>query len=197
MADKRQHDEETNGIIWQGATQTQLLRMFKVDQPRVKSAISKVKPCGYRGALPIYNIAEIAPYIVRPHVTPEAMEEYLKDSDHRALPPSLRKEFWIGMRQRQEYQLKAGELWPTTKVVENVGKLFKLVNMSARLMVDAVEHQVELSDRQRQIIKDETSAMLKDLRRTVTETFSKPEGVDVPIHSAEELIAQTEDDDEF
>lgn len=188
--------DETDAIIWQGATQTQLLKLFQSDQPRIKAAIAKVTSCGMRNNYPIYRVHEIARHIVRPSVTPEDMEKYLQDSDHRALPPSLRKEFWIAMRQRQEYQLKAGELWPTTKVIEHVGALIKLINMSMRLMTDTVERQVELTERQRNIIKSNADAMLMDLQEAMREHFAQPEGIDVPLSTPAQLIAEVDQDDD-
>ena len=61
------------------------------------------------------------------------------------------------------------------KVVEKVGELYKLVRMSTMLMLDAVEKTTELSERQRQIIKDQAEGMLEDLHKRVTQHFATQE----------------------
>lgn len=195
MVAKTRPTDDTDSLIYQGATQTQLLRMFESNHPRIKNAISKVTPVGMRGSSPIFKISEIAPHIVNPVVTAEEMERFLINSDHKALPNALRKEFWIAKRAQQDYQLKAGDLWPTTKVIEHVGALIKLINMSMRLMTDTVERQVELSERQRHIIKEQCDAMLLDLQEAMKEHFAKPEGIDIPIRSVEQMVADYDDDE--
>jgi hypothetical protein len=94
--------------------------------------------------------------------------------DHKDLPKMLTKEFWAGQRSKQDYEEKAGLLWRTEKVVQEMGELFKLVKMSTLLMSDAVERQAELSDRQREIIKTLTHGMLDDLVKRIEEKFKVP-----------------------
>lgn len=177
-------DNETNLVVFQGATQTQLMHLFGLDQPRIKRALAKCQPVGMRNNRPIYLVRDVAPHAVKPSVSPEELEKFLMESDHHALPASLRKEFWIAKRQRQDYELKAGDLWPTTRVIAEVGELFKLVNMQIRLMTDAVERQTELSDRQRGIVKSQCDELLKQLQKKIAEKFSKP-------------TPEPEDDDDF
>ena len=58
-------------------------------------------------------------------------------------------------------------------MVEKVGALYKLVVVTARLTSDAVERQVELTDRQRQIVKDQLNGMLANLKHKIEEDFGK------------------------
>lgn len=185
MADS--NADESDLIIYQGATQTQLLKMFAVDHTTIKRALTKCTPCGMRGTRPVYKISEAAPHIVKPSVTPEELERFLKESDHHALPAVLRKEFWVAQRQRQDFELKAGNLWPTDKVIENCGALFKLVNMQIRLMADAVERQTELTDRQRAIVKSQCAALLKDMQRMIGEMFGTQKNNDAPVVDDDEI----------
>src|SRR5690606_38995371 len=108
------------------------------------------------------------------------IEEYLKRMHHNDLPKHVTKEFWAGLRSRQEYETRAGNLWPTSRVVEVMGGIMKLIKMSARLMSDQVDRQAELSDRQRQIVKSQADGMLEEAYRTILEAFStQPTNMDV------------------
>lgn len=166
-------DEDTRAMIFQGCNTTQLCTIFRTD-PRTlmrKLFENNVKPCGTRRGSDIYHIADVAPYIVKPH---QGIEQAILRMSHHDLPTDLTKEFWAGQRSKQDFLEKAGRLWSTEKVVERVSELLKLVKMSALLMNDAVERQTELTEQQRSIIKSLTRGMLEDLMKRVEEQF-KPE----------------------
>lgn len=167
-------DDETLAAIYKGLNQDQLMRMFKLDHRTVKKRIfeSGIKPVGTFHGADLYAVHEIAPYLVKPVFD---VETYIKKMSHDELPKHLTKEFWAGLRSKQDYEEKAGLLWRTETVVEKVGELMKLVKMSALLMNDAVERQTELSDRQKGIIKTLTHGMLADLMARVSENFKAPE----------------------
>ena len=131
-----------------------------------------VKPCGHRGNAQIYSVAEVAPYLVKPMYD---IENYIRKMHHNDLPKMLTKEFWAGQRSKQEYLLREGDLWPTDSVIEKVSELFKLIKMQARLGVDAVERQTELTPRQRSIMRGIFDGMLRDLHDNVIENFSHKE----------------------
>lgn len=168
------YDEETLAAIYKGVTQDQLMRIFKMDHRTIKKKLfeSGVKPVGKSANnADIYAIHEIAPYLVKPVFD---VETYIKQMNHNDLPKHLTKEFWAGLRSKQDYEERAGHLWRTEKVVEKVGELMKLVKMSTLLMNDAVERQTELSDRQRAIIKELSHGMLSDLMTRINENFQEP-----------------------
>lgn len=175
------YDEETLAAIYRGVTQDQLMRIFKMDHRTIKKKLfeSGVKPVGKSANnADIYAIHEIAPYLVKPVFD---VETYIKQMNHNDLPKHLTKEFWAGLRSKQDYEERAGHLWRTEKVVEKVGELMKLVKMSTLLMNDAVERQTELSDRQRAIIKELSHGMLADLMNRINEHFQEPsEDVQLP-----------------
>lgn len=183
-------DDESLAAIYQGVNQDQLMRMFKMDHRTAKRKMMEahqggVKSIGKKLTAELYAIHEIAPYFCKPVMDPS---EYIKSMDPRELPKILTKEFWAGQRSRQEYEEKAGSLWRTEKVVEEVGDLMKLVKMSSLLMLDAVERQTELSDRQREIIRSLTHGMLNDLMQRVGNKFKVPE-------ADEQLQEKTDDQD--
>lgn len=178
-------DKDSAQMIYEGLNQTQICTAFRMDKIQVREALLKVKPDGTRRGVPIYRIYNVAPYLVKPV---RDWEEYIKNANHMDLPKALTKEFWAGQRMKQDYQLKAGELWPTAKVIEKVGALFKLVAMSVRLYKDAVERQVELTDRQKSIITNLSDAMLNDLHKQVVEKFSIPDPVEVADEAEDDEI---------
>jgi hypothetical protein len=169
-------DEETKGGIYEGLNTTQLMMLFKRDFRTIQKGLYEasqagVKPAGKRYGADIYAVHEVAPYLTKPVFD---VEGYIRRMDHKDLPKMLTKEFWAGQRSKQDYEEKAGLLWRTEKVVQEMGELFKLVKMSTLLMSDAVERQAELSDRQREIIKTLTHGMLDDLVKRIEEKFKVP-----------------------
>lgn len=166
-------DDTSRAILYEGANLSELSILFRMDHRVLVEKLHNVKASGMRRGVAIYRIDEVAPYLVRPQYD---IEEYIKKMNHTELPKMLTKEFWAGQRSRQEYMLKDGDLWPTAKVVENVGELMKLMKMSVRLFSDGVERQSELTEKQRAIIRGLSDGLLTELHRTVTQKFkSKPE----------------------
>lgn len=181
-------DEESKGILYDGANLSQLGVLFRMDHRVLVEKLHGVPPDGTRNRANIWKIDTVAPYLVKPIFEIEA---YIKKMNHTELPKMITKEFWAGQRSRQEYELKAGDLWPTAKVVENVGEVLKIFKMSARLFVDAVDRQSELSEKQRKIIRNLTDGMLMECHQTVVDRFKKESPAATP---AEPVV---EDDDEI
>jgi len=163
-------DDETMTAIYRGLNQTQLMRLFRLDSRTVKAKIleSGIKPSAKVFGADLYAVYEIAPWLVKPVGN---IEEQIKRMRYNDLPKELSKEFWAGQRSKQVYEENAGVLWRTEKVVEEVGDLLKLVKMSTLLMLDAVERQTEISERQRDIIKSLTHGMLSDLQARIASKF--------------------------
>lgn len=188
-------DDITKAIIYDGANLSQLGSLFRMDHRVLVEKLTKggCKPNGTRNGVDIYAVHEVAPYLVRPAYD---IEEYLKRMHHNDLPKHLTKEFWAGLRSRQEYEQKEGNLWPTSRVVEVMGGVMKLIKMSARLMSDQVDRQAELSDRQRAIVRSQCDGMLEEAYRTILEAFSTaPTNMDV-IEQSEAMVAEVQGDDD-
>lgn len=182
-------DDETAVALFHGLNVTQLSKLFEMDKRDVTYKIEQagIRPTGMHRGIPTYRVKEVAPALVKPIYN---IETYLRKMHPNDLPKELSKEFWAGLRSKQEYLLRAGDLWPTAKVVEQVGELFKIVKMAALLCTDTVERQVELSERQRSIIKQSMDGMLNDLHQTIVEKFSAKESSDEqqqPAADSEEL----------
>lgn len=164
-------DEEGASILYKGANMSQLSILFKVDDRVLKEKMHGIQPCGKRGNAAIYDVAEVAARMGK--LTDEQVDAAMARLNHNDLPKNLTKEYWAGLRSRQEFMLKENKLWPTEQVIECLGDLLKLVRMSAMLTVDAVERQVELSDRQRDIIKSQMDGMLHNTHNKVLEYAEK------------------------
>ena len=171
-------DSEAISAIYEGMNRSQLKEMFGLPLDKINAACAKIPPCGERHGAPIWRVRDIAPYIVKVEIPDEKIAEHIRKMSASDLPMMLRSEFWKGEKIRLEVLEKAGDLWPTAKVVENVGELLKLVKMTVQLSTDAIERQVELSDRQRAILKGQMDGMLSDLRKMVIEKFSKDPDAD-------------------
>lgn len=167
-------DDESKGVIYEGANMSQLMTLFKLDYRTVQRKVfeSGVKPAGKRYGADIYSVAEIAPYLVKPVVD---VETYIRKMHHSELPKMLTKEYWAGQREKQNVLERSGHLWSTEKIVEKVGELLKIVKMSTLLMLDAVERQSELSPRQRDIIKNLARGLLTDIQQRIQADFKNPE----------------------
>ena len=190
-----QTDDITKAILYDGANLSQLGSLFRMDHRVLVEKMTKggCKPVGTRNGVEIYAVHEVAPYLVKPAYD---IEEYLKRMHHNDLPKHVTKEFWAGLRSRQEYETRAGNLWPTSRVVEVMGGLMKQIKMSARLMSDQVDRQAELSDRQRQIVKAQCDAMLDEAYRGILEAFSTaPTNTDV-IEQSEKMVEEVKEDDD-
>jgi hypothetical protein len=165
-------DAESQAMIYDGLNLSQLEIFLDMDINLIREKLvqGQVAPCGKRNGADIYRIKDVLPWVVKPGYD---IEQYLRNMHHSELPKMLTKEFWAGQRSKQEYELKAGDLWGTATVIEKMGEVFKLVKMSALLTVDTVERQVELTDHQRQLIKNIMDGMLIDLSTTLQEKFKK------------------------
>jgi hypothetical protein len=128
-----------------------------------------IKPTGtkWKGS-DRYFVHDAATALAKPK---DGIEQYVRQMSHNDLPAQLTKEFWAGQRTKQQVELAAGNLWETEKVVAEVGELMKITKMSILLMMDAVDRQTELTERQRKIIKNLSHGMLEDLVKRVEERF--------------------------
>lgn len=170
----REEERFLTEIAAKGATVPQLAKLFGTTSYRVTQKIGSATPIATRrGGFPVYSIKDVAPLLVAPQIDEDKIVEVLQTMNPSDLPKKLQKEFWSGLRERQRYETDAGDLWRTAEVVEKVGELYKLVVMTARLTGDAVERQVEMTERQRQIVKDQLNGMLANLRHKIEEQFGK------------------------
>ena len=187
-------DDESKAMMYAGLNLTQLGLLLEMDHKLIRERLEKggVQPVGTRNGAAIYKIKDVAPWVVKPGYS---IAEYIQRMSPADLPKLIQKEFWAGMKSRQEFQIKAGELWETSKVIEKVGEVLKMVRMHVLLTCDTVERQVELTDRQRQLIAGIMDGLLTDMADAIVEHFGSDEPreiVDLP--KTADMIADEDDE---
>lgn len=159
-------DQESANIIYEGANISQLCALFACDDRTLRDRMHGIQPVGKRYNAVIYKVSEVAARMGK--MSEEQVDQAIRRLNHADLPKALTKEYWAGQRSRQEYELKAGDLWPTAKVVSEVGEMVKALKMELDLLTDAIERQTEMTTKQREIavalIDGAKSNMLKRLR---------------------------------
>lgn len=188
---RKQLDEESKSMLYQGVSMAQVCTIFGMDLRDVQLKLNgRVQPCGVRSGYPIYQIKDVAPYLVKP---PYDIDEFIQRMSIADLPTILRKEYWAGMRSRQLFEKEAAELWPTADVVDMVTTLFKTVRMSMLLTREAVERETELTPRQREIITRIIDNTLEETYAKTVKKFSEAKSDAQSADLQSEEVADSED----
>lgn len=174
-------DEESRTVLYRGANLSQLGILFQMDHRVLVEKLHGVPHDDENNRAKLWKVSTVAPYLVKPIYD---IEKYILKMNHTELPKMLSKEYWAGARSKQEWEIKNGDLWPTAQVVENVGAILQIFKMSARLFIDAVDSQSQLTEKQRMILKGLVDGMLTECSLTMQEKFK-----DIP--------APKQDDDEI
>lgn len=157
--------EEEHYILEEGASISQLARIFQKDKRNVASAVKGLKPVGERMGFPIYKLSEAAGRLAIPDEA-RIIESIQRLKPHQ-LPVKLQKEFWDAARSRQRYLEDQKDLWRTNVILEALLQTFKTFRTSCHLLVDHVERQTELSERQREIIIGLSDDLLSEVQRSL------------------------------
>lgn len=167
-----QQDAQSNAMIFDGCTQSQLCTIFKMDRRTLaaKLAQGNVKPCGSRAGFPIYYIHEVAPHVVKPLYDIEA---YISRMHHNDLPPLLSKEYWNGKKARQDFELREGNLWETEEVQSKVSAMLKDIRMSILLFRDGLTRDTVLTDEQDNRLRDMIDGLLNEMAGRLTAMFKR------------------------
>lgn len=173
-------------VIYEGATQSDLAAMFGMNQATVKAKIAGIRPCGQRNGYHIYNIREVAPYLVKftESVVDQVLRMHISD-----MPKMLSKEYWMGRDKMLTVMQREGDLFTTRSVVELAGDAFKTLRLSLMLLTDAVEREVGLTPQQRDIITLLVGNCLNDMREKLVDGLSNRRE-----HSVSKQITQSQDD---
>lgn len=181
-------DPDSQAMIFEGASVSQLAKIFGMDNRTVGSKIIAIDPIGTRKTYPVYSIKDAAQVLLEPTLDLDQVEKiaaYVRKLNPTNMPKMLTKEFWAAMRQKQAWEEDAAELWRTDKVVEVFSELVKSIRDPLILAKDAVASQRELDDRTQQIIDGIIDGILEKLHDAVVEQFGK------------RAPAPTVDDDDF
>lgn len=167
-----QQDTQSNAMIFDGCTQSQLCTIFKMDRRTMSAKLiqGNVKPCGTRAGFPIYYIHEVAPHVIKPLYD---IETYISRMHHNDLPPLLSKEFWNGKKARQDYELREGNLWETEEVQEKVSAMLKDIRMTILLFRDGLTRDTVLTDEQHNKLQAMIDGLLNDMAGNLAKMFDR------------------------
>lgn len=140
-------DAASESILFEGANMSELSILFKCDHRVLKEKMHGIAPVGKRGQALIYDISEVASRMGK--LTEEQVDKAMRRLNHADLPKQLTKEYWAGKRSKQAYEREEGDLWPTARVVSEVGEMVKSLKMELDLLTDGIERNSEMTDRQR------------------------------------------------
>jgi hypothetical protein len=163
-------------MLYQGASISQLARIFAMDNRTVSTKLYGLMPAGQRGGYDYYSIKDAAPYLCDANFDLDdvnKLAEYVRKLNHSNLPKMLTKEFWTAMTAKQKYEENAGELWRTERVLKVFSELVKAVKMPLVLARDTVSRRTELTDRQQKILLEIIDSVLTELHTAVIEAFDE------------------------
>lgn len=172
--DSKVFDEDSKAMLFEGASISQLGKIFGMDNRTITAKLVGLEPVGKRAGHPIYAIKEAAALLVEPDLDLDQIDQlaaYVRKLNPTNLPKLLNKEFWAAMRQRQLYEEDAADLWPTEKVVEVFSDLVKSVRTPLILAKDTVASEVELTDKIQRMIDKIIDGILEDLHDAVVKQF--------------------------
>lgn len=186
-----------------GVSATWLAAAFRMDRTAVIRRLVNCPTLPARGksTQKLYDIATAARYLV-----PSAMtaEEFIRVASKVDLPPTLQAQFWDAMLKRQKYEEQAGALWPTSRIRTVLGDTFQAMKFSMQLWVDAMEREIEVTPRQREILVRMVDSLQKEIYDTLVKRASEnetgPQIADLPALVGRAVDAETvsdEDEDDF
>lgn len=192
---KDRDDGETQAIIFDGASVTQLARMFRQDPRDIARKIRSLRPVGKRRGFDIYSVKEAAEYLVTPKV--DNIESYIARMSFKDLPPTLNKEMWNGLRARLRFEAEQDLLWPVEKVHEMTGRAFKALRMALLLIPDTVARETTLTSAQRARIVQLVDNALAELRSNLHDEFANAPPMTPGIAEYESADSASESEEEF
>lgn len=172
--DSKVMDDETKGLLFEGASISQLGKLFGMDNRTVQSKITGIEPCGRRAGFPIYAVKDAAPFLVETQLNVDDIEQvitYVRKLNHTNLPKMLTKEFWAAMTAKQKFEENAGDLWRTEQVSEAFSDLVKSVRIPLVLAIDTIANEMEVSERQQKVLTNIIDGILEDLSDAVVKQF--------------------------
>lgn len=184
-------DAASESILFEGANMSELSILFKCDHRVLKEKMHGIAPVGKRGQALIYDISEVASRMGK--LTEEQVDKAMRRLNHADLPKQLTKEYWAGKRSKQAYEREEGDLWPTARVVSEVGEMVKSLKMELDLLTDGIERNSEMTDRQREVAKQLVNGAKTNMLKRLKERFEDAEPVPVSVP----VVTMVEDDDEL
>lgn len=130
-------DEEGAAGIVNGVTVHWLKPTFRLDVETIKRRLAECPVKGLkRGNVKVYDLATAASYLVLPKIDIEAHLKQLKPTQ---LPPNLQPAIWSARLKQQAWEANAGDLWPTSRVVDVFSEVNRTIRQTVQLWIDDLE----------------------------------------------------------
>lgn len=113
---------------------------------------------------PRYRFVEAVQYLVKPKVD---LTEWLQNA--KDFPPELQKAFWSAMREKQRWQIEAGELWRTEDVMAVFGSAFLEIKETTRLWVERLPQSQEMTTAQYEAFQNQVTALVDEMHHRLLE----------------------------
>jgi hypothetical protein len=161
-AAQKQLDEEGRSILYEGASVSQLAKLFLMDNRSVAEKLHGVEPCGQRAGFPVYAVRDAARRLAP--LDEDEIETRLRRMNPAELPKMLSKELWAGMMQRRRYEQAVGELWSTEEVRTAATEMLKALRTDLLLLPERVADRLNLQHDKREVVQREVDNMMEALR---------------------------------
>ena len=172
-------DAESRALLYQGASVNQLAAIFRIESDVVMRRLGDLEPVGIgRQGNPIYDLAQAAARIVRPQVTPEAIDAYMRNANPANLPPMVSKHYWEGLRTREKYREEVDELWLTEDVARLLSSVFQTIRTILILLPDQMRDRGDMSEVQFRFVQRIVDDAVDDTRARLVDGFAKPSRID-------------------
>lgn len=155
---------EVDGNVHAGVSPTWLGEHFHMAIETVRKRLANCPIKGKRRNAPLYDIFIAAQYLVPPKVDISAYIKAMRPND---LPPMLQDAYWGAMKKKQDWEIKAGNLWPTDSVIEVFGETFKLIKNAVSLWADTLEQEQSLTETQREALRGMADGLLAEIHNSL------------------------------
>ena len=189
---RKSSDATTNAILFEGANISQMMVLFKCDECTLKARMHGIAPVGKRYNAAIYEVAEVAKRMGK--LSDVQIEAAMRRMNHADLPKMLTKEYWNGKRAKQQFELLEGDLWKTDQVIAEVGEMVKILKMELDLLIDGIERNTEMTDRQREVAMALVDGTKTNMMKRLREKFAKKPKVQR--EGAEKVVEPYVDEDD-
>lgn len=158
---------ETLAMLYEGASVSQLCKIFHMDARDVSRKMRNVIPTGMRRGFPVWSVKDAAQALVAPKVSEAEVLEYISGMNFRNLPAALNKEVWNGLRARLRFEQEQGDLWKTDRVQLAINTVVQIVRMNVLLMPDRLARSGTITPEQRESLQLQADALLEDLKTQI------------------------------
>ncbi len=156
----------TLDLIEAGLNIQQLAVIFRVSHSRARALMALCPALKARGGGSLYSIADAAPFLSVPKMT---IEEYIKITKVKDLPPLLKAEIWTSYGKMMDVLERTQGLWLNEDVVDALSGMFKLFKEEFQGLPDKMHRLGQLTEEQ----KPAFTAALDTLRDAMYHNVAK------------------------